>query len=355
MRLINIQGKRIGEKSPCFIIAEAGANFRISDNPDENFKQALRLIDIAVEAKADAVKFQLYRADKLYVKDAGFADYIGKKKSIYQIIEEMEIPYEWLPKLKQYCDDAGIIFLCSPFDEAAVDELEKINVPAYKIASYTISHIPLLKYIAQKGKPIIMSTGTSTIEDIERAIETIKKEGNDQIALMQCTAKYPAPLSTVNLKVILELINQFNIPVGLSDHSREPYIAPLGAVALGAKIIEKHFTTDNNLPGPDHGFAILDNELIELVKNIRMMENCLGTPEKKIQAEEQELYKFCRRGIYAVKDIAEGDILTKENIAVLRSGKKERGLEPDSFEKILGKKTIKEICKGNALYKGDAS
>ena len=169
---LKIGNKIIGEKHPVFIIAEAGANFRISDNPELNFKQAIKLIDVAVESKSDAVKFQLYRAEKLYVDDAGYADYIGKKKSINKIIQEMELPYEWLPKLKQYCDNKGILFLCTPFDETAVDELEKINICAYKIASYTINNIPLLKYIASKGKPIILTTGASDLDDIKKAIET---------------------------------------------------------------------------------------------------------------------------------------------------------------------------------------
>jgi len=351
--LIKIGNKAIGEGQPCFVIAEVGANFRISDDPEINFKHALKLINIAIEAKADAVKFQLFRAKKLYVEGAGHADYIGKTRSINQIIQELELPYEWLPKLKKYCDEQGLIFLCTPFDEDAVDQLEGVGIEAYKIASYTISHLPLIKYIASKGKPIIFSTGAANEENIRKAIETILSTGNDQIAMMQCTAKYPAPLETINLNTIPKLKEKFGIPVGLSDHSREPYVAPMGAIALGAKIIEKHYTTDNNLPGPDHSFAILGDELIELVKNIRKMEKCLGASKKEVQPEEKELYQFARRSIYAIKDIKKGDVLSKENVAVLRSGKKEKGIEPEYFNELLGKSATENIKKWQEVQKDD--
>jgi N-acetylneuraminate synthase len=261
----------------------------------------------------------------------------------------MEIPYTWLAELKDYCDKKNIIFLCTPFDEQSVDELEKINVMAYKIASYSISHIPLLDYIAKKGKPVILSTGASDIDDIQNAVDSIRKNGNEKIALMQCTAKYPAPLSTINLKVIPKLIESFHVPIGLSDHSREPCIAPLGAVALGASIIEKHFTTDNLLPGPDHAFAILPDELKEMVVAIRKLEEALGRELKVVQQGEKELYKFARRYIYAIKDIEEGEVLNNKNIAVLRSGKQQKGLEPKYFTILLGKKTARRIEKGEPI------
>lgn len=353
MNEIKIGNRIIGEKYPCFVIAEAGANFKISANPDINFKHALKLIDIAVESKADAVKFQLYKAKKLYVDTAGYADYLGKNKPINQIIQEMELPYEWLSKLKKYCDDKGIIFLCTPFDEESADELEKIGISAYKIASYTISHIPLLKHIAKKGKPIILSTGASDLNDIKEAIKAVREQGNDQISVMHCTAKYPAPLSSINLKVIPSLINEFNIPIGLSDHSRDPLIAPLGAVALGAKIIEKHFTTDNNLSGPDHGFAVLPNELKNMVMNVKNIEKTLGKEEKKVLEEEKELYNFARRFIYVTKDIKKGELFSKENLGILRSGNMKKGMHPKYFDNITGKKAIYDIIKGSPLQEAD--
>jgi N-acetylneuraminate synthase len=298
-----------------------------------------------VAAKADAVKFQLYTAKKLYAKKAGAADYIGKKKSIYDIIKEMELPVNWLRDLKKYCEKKNIMFLCTPFDEASVDALERVGMPAYKIASYSLTHTPLLTYIARLKKPIIMSTGASDFSDVRTAIEVIRATGNDQIALMQCTAKYPAPLSALHLRVIPMLIQEFKVPVGLSDHSREPYIGPVGAVALGAKVIEKHYTTDNALPGPDHGFAILDNELVELVKQIRMMEESLGTDKKTVHAAEKELHAFTRPGIFATKKIRKGEKLSAKNTAVLREGKMYNPniLLAEHLEGIIGVKASRNI------------
>ena len=350
---MKIGNREVSKESPCFIIAEAGANFRISSNQEKNYAHALKLIDIAVEAKADAVKFQLYRSEKLYSKSAGSAEYIGKTKSISQIIKELELPYEWLQNLKKYCDEKKILFLCTPFDEESVEQLEKINISAYKIASYTISHIPLLRYIAKKGKPMILSTGASNFDDIDKAIEVIKREGNNNIIILQCTAKYPAPLSTLNLKVLVSLQEKYPYLVGLSDHSREPFIGPMGAVTLGAKVIEKHFTTDNSLDGPDHGFAILSHELIELVSNIRKLEQALGSNQKVVLNEEKELHHFARRCIYASKNISKGEIFSKDNLVILRSGNDEKGLEPFRYDDLIDKKAtlnmekdtiITEVC-----------
>jgi N,N'-diacetyllegionaminate synthase len=349
MRSIDISGRKIGPQHPCFIIAEAGANFRISNDPKINFEQALKLIEIAAQSGADAVKFQLYRAKTLYVEEAGFADYLGNKKSIFDIIREMELPASWLSDLKQICDDNGIVFLCTPFDEKAVDDLEKIDVPAYKIASYTVTHIPLLEYVAKTGKPIILSTGASELKDIEEAVGAIKAQGNNQVVLMQCTAKYPAPIDTVHLKTMNTLKEKFSLPVGLSDHSRHPLVGPMGAVALGGCVVEKHFTTDNRLPGPDHGFAILPDELAAMVEHIRLMERALGNPDKNVLEMEQELHEFARRSIYAAKDIEKGEIITENDIIILRSGKKAKGLPPKYKDRIIGKKTKKKIIKQSPI------
>ncbi|MEK6845865.1 MAG: N-acetylneuraminate synthase family protein, partial [Nanoarchaeota archaeon] len=186
-----------------------------------------------------------------------------------------------------------------------------------------------------------------------KALAVIKFTGNEQIALLQCTAKYPAPLDTVNLQVISLLQDKFGVVAGLSDHSREPSLAPLGAVALGAKIVEKHFTTDNNLPGPDHGFAILDTELVQLVKDIRNLEKCLGSEEKKVLEAEKELYEFARSRIHASRDIQAGEIFSRENIAILRSGIRKRGLEPEYWEKVLGKTSHRNIPVGEPITMED--
>lgn len=355
MTSFRIGNRGIGEGFPVFVMAEAGANWRISDSQATNKKQAFKLIDIAVAAKADAVKFQLYTAKKLYAKKAGAADYIGKRKSIYDIIKEMELPVEWLKELKTYCDKKGIIFLCTPFDEDSVDALEQVGMQAYKIASYSVSHIPLLQYIAKLKKPMIMSTGASDLLAVERAVEVLRSEGNHDLALMQCTAKYPAPLSALNLRVIPALMKKFDIPVGLSDHSREPYIGPVGAVALGAKLIEKHYTTDNALPGPDHDFAILDHELIELVKQVRMMEESLGKESKAVETFEKELYEFTRPGIFTSRALSAGEKISKDDLVVLREGKtfSHDIVTAEFMDTVIGKEALHAIAADTGITKKD--
>ena len=347
---IKIGNKCIGEGCSCFVIAEAGANFRISEDPEKNFGHALKLIDIAVEANADAVKFQIYRAERMYTKTkSGSIEYLGKKEKIYDTISNLEVPYEWLPKLKDYCDKKGIIFLATPFDEESADELEKVGMPAFKIASYTITHLPLIEHISKKGKPLIFSTGGSNIDEIKDAIKTAYDAGNEDIVIMQCTASYPASIDVLNLRAIHTLKKEFGVPIGLSDHSREPIIAPLGAVALGASCYEVHYTTDNELEGPDHAFAILPEELKEVVKKIREMERALGTGKKEMLEQEKVTAHFCRRSIYAKKNIQKGEELTTENIHIVRHGEDKGGLAPKFFKEILGKKSKTDIAVDTAL------
>jgi N-acetylneuraminate synthase len=250
---------------------------------------AKALIDVAVEAGADAVKFQTYKPETVYVSNAGDSDYlseVGIKESITEIFKDLSMPYEMIPQLAEYCQKQNIQFMSTPFsiaDAKAVDPYVKIH----KIASYEISHIRLIEFMAETGKPVILSTGGATYEDIEWAINHFYKNGGKEISLMQCTAKYPAPISTLNLKVIPELINRFNIPVGLSDHSRDPLIGPVGAIALGATIVEKHFTLHNKLPGPDHSFAITPDELKQMVKAIRQIEEALGSGKKRSKKKKE--------------------------------------------------------------------
>ena len=299
------------EKKHVFIIAEAGSNWRCGTSA-KDVKMAKSLIDVAVEAGADAVKFQTYKPETVYVPNAGDSDYLsgaGIKESITEIFKDLSMPYEMIPLLAEYCQKQNIQFMSTPFsiaDAKAVDPYVKIH----KIASYEISHARLIEFIAKTGKPVIISTGGATYEDIEWAINHFYKNGGKIISLMQCTAKYPAPLSTLNLNVIPEFINRFNIPIGLSDHSRDPIIGPIGAVALGATIIEKHFTLNNKLPGPDHSFAIMPDELKQMVKAIRQIEHALGSGTKEIQAEERELRNFAQRSIQATKEINKGTILS---------------------------------------------
>jgi N-acetylneuraminate synthase len=343
------------EKKHVFIIAEAGSNWRCG-TPTRDIKMAKSFIDVAAEAGADAVKFQTYKPETVYVPNAGESDYLseaGIKKSIIEIFKDLSMPYEMIPQLAEYCEKQNIQFMSTPFsvaDAKAVDPYVK----THKIASYEISHIRLIEFIAKTGKPVILSTGGATYEDIEWAINHFYKNGGKTISLMQCTAKYPAPLSTLNLKVIPDLINRFNIPVGLSDHSRDPITGPVGAVALGAEIIEKHFTLHNKLPGPDHSFAITPDELKQMVKAIRQIEQALGSGKKEIQTQERELREYAQRSIQAIKEIKKGDVLSEgRNIDILRPGKQKHGLHPKHLIKIEGKKATRNISLGDGIEEGD--
>lgn len=345
-RSIHIATRPVGDTAPCFIIAEAGCNH------DGRLEQAKQLVDVAVRAGADAVKFQLFRASKLYPKTAGESAYLKQARSIYDIIAEMEMPYEWLPELARYSRQNGIVFLSSVFDEESVDRLDPY-VQAYKIASYEMTHIPLIRYVARKGKPVIISTGTAHLDEIKETAETFFRTGNENLVLMQCTAAYPAPLDSLNVRAIVTMKQVFGLPVGLSDHSRDPLVGPLAAVAVGANLVEKHFTLSNQLPGPDHGFAVEPHELTLMVQKIREVEHALGSGVKAVHPVEAELRGFARRSIFALKDIRLGEVFTNENTGVLRCGQLSPGLEPKFYDELLGKHAQKDIQSGTAIQKAD--
>lgn len=336
----------MGAGNPCFIIAEAGSNHNGS------LEQAKHLIDVAAEAGADAVKFQLFRASKLYHKDAGRSDYLKQDKSIYEIIADMEMPYQWLPELAEYCVGVGIVFLCSAFDEDSLEQLDPY-VPAYKIASYEMTHLPLVSHIAWKGKPVIISTGTANLEEVDETVAAFSGTGNRDLMLMQCTASYPAPVGSLNLRAIATMKEAFGVPVGLSDHSRDPLIGPLAAVAIGANLVEKHFTLSNRLPGPDHSFAVEPAELALMVKRIREVEQALGSGIKEVQPDEGVLRAFARRSIFAIREITAGETLSPDNVAVLRCGEKSPGLEPKYYQELQGKTAKKNLPDGSVIRRED--
>lgn len=333
---IRIGQRLVGDGRPVYVIAEAGSNH------NGNFEQANRLVDVAVAAGADAVKFQSFKAEKLYPKAAGESDYLKVSRSIYDIIREMEMPEAWVPKLAAYCREKGIEFLSSPFDEASADLLDA-HVNAFKVASYEMTHAPLLRHIARFGKPMIVSTGTANLDEVKAAVETIRGEGNERIILMQCTASYPTPPAAVNARAIVTLREATGLPVGLSDHSRDAVLAPVIATALGACVIEKHFTLSNQLPGPDHAFAIEPHELAQLVSSVRTAEEMLGHGRKEMLPVEAELHSFARRSIFTTRVIRAGEALTRDNVAVLRCGKLGSGLPPEEFDRVLGKVADRDI------------
>ena len=346
---------KVGGSNPCFIIAEIGINF------DSEYENALKLIEVASKAGCNAVKFQLFKAETMYTPKAGkYNTASGKKKDIISIVKEGELPPGWIPKLKEYAYKKNLEFFVTTCDENSTDILAKYKVSAFKIASYEITHIPLLRYTAKKDKPIIFSSGGSNLSEVIEAMESIKKEGNNNIALMHCIGQYPAPLNSLNLKVISMLQMVFpNDVIGYSDHSLSPTVAPRVAVALGAKIIEKHITLDKNLPGPDHIFALNPNELVLMVKTIRQTEKelkqgktikvnpiLLGTSERKTSPGETFVRNFAYRCLFAKDNIKKGEMFSKKNLIVLRPGKIKRGIEPKYYDFLIAKyRAIRNIPK----------
>lgn len=338
----DIGGRRVGEGEPVFVIAEAGSNH------DGDIDVAKELIDVASEAGADAVKFQTFRADRLYVEDSGYVDYLDDDRRIYDLIESIEMPYEWIPTLHEYCRERDLLFLSTPFDRRSVEELDRY-IPAYKVASYTMSHHPFLEYLARKDKPIIMSTGAHTLGEIGESVDVLKRAGVDHLALLQCVAAYPTPLESINVRVVETLAEEFGTLTGLSDHTLDPVSAPVTAVALGASILEKHFTLDKSRDGPDHQFALEPHELDEMVTAIRNTEQALGTGDKTVLDIERELHRYARRAIHARRDISRGELLTEENVAVLRPGERERGLDPKFYDEVLGRTAARDISKDEGI------
>jgi len=338
-----------------FIIAEAGSNWRMG-TPQRDMAMGRALIDVAVEAGADAVKFQTYRPETVYVETAGTSDYLSKagiKEDILDIFRDLAMPYEMVPELAAYCRELKIHFMSSPFspdDFAAVDPYVEIH----KIASYEISHIRLIELAARSGKPLVMSTGASNEEDIAWAIGHFRAHGGGELAVLQCTASYPAPLESLNLRVIPWIKERFDVVSGLSDHSREPTIAPVAAVVLGARVIEKHYTLDNRLPGPDHSFALLPDELKALVDNIRAVEKVLGSGVKNVQPVEGELASYARRGLQAIRQLAAGERLKEnENFTILRPGKQPLGAHPRYIDRVEGRRLKRDLAVGEGIALDD--
>lgn len=343
---VQIGNRWIGEGKPCFIIAEAGSNH------DGSFERAKRLIDVAALAGANAVKFQVFRANRLYPKNAGLSDYLQMPKPIYEIIAEMEMPYDWLPHLAACCREKAMVFLASVFDEESVDRVDP-HVGAFKIASYEMTDIPLVRYVAGKNKPVIISTGTANLDEVRETVNEFRQTGNDSLILMQCTAAYPAPVDSLNIRAVAAMKAAFELPVGLSDHSRDPLVGPITAIALGANVIEKHFTLSRELPGPDHRFALEPSELHLMVTKIREAEQALGNGQKVMHPIESELRDFARRSIFAVRDIKRGETFTDENIAILRCGNLKGCLEPKLFPALIGRSAQRNISAETAVQKED--
>ena len=339
--VIKMEIKSGKEINSCFIIAEAGVNHNGS------VELAKKLVDAAKEAGADAVKFQTFKTKNLVTKNARKAEYQIKnsgEESQYEMIKKLELSDDEFWEIAKYAEDKGLIFLSSPFDEESVDLLDEIDIPAFKIASGEITNFPLLKHIAKKQKPVILSTGMSTIGEVEEALQLIEKY-NDNIILMHCLTNYPAKKEDANLNVIKTLEYAFKKPVGFSDHTSGIEMS-VAAVALGSCVIEKHFTIDKNLPGPDHKASLEPHEFSAMVKAIRNVEKGLGNGVKKPTTEEIEIKKLVRKSIVTKEDIPKGSILTEEMLDIKRPG---TGIEPKYIKELIGRELIENVKKDNLL------
>ena len=340
---IQINGRKIGFGHPVYVIAEVSANH------GHSFEKAVKIIMAAKKAGADAVKMQTYTPDTLTIDCDNRYFKIGKGtiwegKTLYKLYGEAYTPWDWQPKLKKVAEDAGLDFFSTPFDNTAVDFLEKMKVPAYKVASFELVDLPLIKRIAETRKPIIMSTGMASLKEIGEAVKTAQSSGCTQLALLKCTSAYPASPSEMNLKTIPDMIRIFKSPVGLSDHTLGISV-PVAAVSLGASIIEKHITLSRKAPGPDSSFSLEPDEFREMVDAIRTAEAALGKINYEISSKEKASRIF-RRSIFAVNYVKKGEKFTSGNIRSIRPG---HGLAPKYYDSVIGKTAKKDIKSGTPI------
>lgn len=333
----------IDKNSSTFIIAELSANH------GHDINIAKETIRAAKRAGADAIKLQTYKPETITI-DVKTDDFLVKGgtlwdgRYLFELYQEAFLPWEWHEELFKTAKEEGLVCFSSPFDFTAVDLLEDLNVPAYKIASFEITDIPLIEYVASKGKPVIISTGIAGVEDIDLAVETCINAGNDQIILLKCTSAYPAKIEDANLIMIKDLAEKYNVIAGLSDHTKDS-IVPALSVAMGAKVIEKHFILKREIGGPDVAFSLDEAEFTEMVSQVREAEKAMGRvdynlTDKMIKSREHS------RSLYVVNDIAKGEVITKNNVRSIRPG---FGLHPKYLNQILGKKMMKDISRGAPL------
>lgn len=346
MNKIKIGNKTIGGESPVFIIAELSANH------NQDYKIAAKSLRAMKKAGADAVKLQTYTADtitmdsdKKYFKIKQGTIWDGQ--TLYKLYQKAFTPWEWQPKLKKIADELGLILFSSPFDDSAVDFLSKMNVPAYKVASFEITDIPLIEYMAKKGKPMIISTGVAELEDIRAAIVACHGVGNYQIVLLKCTSAYPAPYNEMNLQTIADMTKRFKAVIGVSDHSMGKEAA-IASVALGAKVVEKHFILDRKIGGPDSSFSMEPQEFRKMVDSIRNTEQAMGKTTYKLSDKSKKNRQFSR-SLFVVENINKGEIFTKKNVRSIRPG---FGMHPRLYNKVLGRQSKTNIAKGTPLTAG---
>ena len=335
--------RQIGLGSPTYVIAELSANH------NQDFEQAVQLVRAAKEAGADAIKLQTYtadtitiRSDKEYFRIGGGTLWDGR--TLHDLYQEAYTPWEWQPKLKTIANDLGMDLFSSAFDETAVDFLESMNVPVHKVASFELVDIALIQKMARTGKPLIISTGMATVEEIEEALQVARQAGATQIALLKCTSAYPASPDEMNLRTIPELARRFGVPVGLSDHTMG-IAAPVAAVALGACVIEKHLTLSRSLGGPDGAFSLEPDEFRAMVDAVRTAQRALGEVHFGVAAHEASSRVF-RRSLFVVADVYKGQVFTAQNVRSIRPA---HGLHPRHLPEIIGKHAARDVERGTPL------
>jgi N,N'-diacetyllegionaminate synthase len=365
-KTVSIGEREVGPDCPAFVVAEVGSNH------NGDLSLARRLIDVAVKAGVDAVKFQLFRAEDLYPPNCGTVNSPIGPVDFYNLLTQLALPPEWIPELKTYAEERDVVFLCTPFDEAGITYLSSVNITGIKIASSELNHLPLLRAAARYQRPLICSTGLSYLWDIEEALQTIRQAwAHAAVILLHCVSAYPLPSEEANLGAVQTLEKVFDNPVGFSDHTTDPVSVPCIAVASGACMIEKHYTLSRLLAGPDHPFALEEDELRAMVRAIREVERVeplerlkwvskrfgrekvkaiLGHGRKEIMPAERELYPNDKRSIRAIKDIPEREALSYQNIRILRSERNLKpGLHPRYWEIVLGSRAVRHMAAGEGV------
>lgn len=342
-KAIDIGGRRVGPNQEVFVIAEMSANHH------QDFDRARRIVDAAADAGADAIKLQTYRPDTITIDcdRAPFridGDTLWSGQTLYELYESAFTPWTWHRDLREQARRRGLLFFSSPFDPTAVEFLDQLDVPAYKVASFEIVDLPLLEAIAARGKPVILSTGMAELADIDRAVQTIRDAGNDQIALLKCTSAYPAPVDEANVRTISHLARAFGVPAGISDHTLGEAV-PVAAVALGACIVEKHLTLSRGESGPDSAFSLEPGEFEQMVDAVRTARRAIGDVCYGVTEKQRASQEF-RRSLFAVRDIEQDEMLTESNVRSIRPAD---GLPPRFLPDVLDRRARRAIPRGTPL------
>lgn len=340
-KTVTIADRIVGDDMPCFIVGEIGANH------NQQFDIARQLIDVAVETGADAVKFQSFIVEQWLSKDFIEFPTMNGVEDLHAELKRAELPYEMFARIHEYCNQKNIICFSTPSNIVDVDKLYELNVPAFKFGSVQITDLPTIAHASRFGLPVILSGGAANMSEILSAVETVLETGNDQLVVLHCTSVYPCQdYSLLNLNVLRSFQAMFDFPVGYSDHTIDPIIAPVAAVAMGAKIIEKHITLDRSMKGPDHSFALEPDELNCMVDAIRKTEQSIGSANRQMLPEEVEVARLGRRSLVAKRDIKTGDHISAEDLAIKRPG---TGIEPRCLNLVIGRTARRDISADHVL------